>query len=571
MPEQRLGKRSALIVATSSYRDESFRRLRAPARDAAELAGVLGDPGVGGFEVESISDPTSQRCRIAIEEHLSRQGIDTLVVYLSGHGKKDARGRLHFVLCDTVQTRLAATAIEAQWLVDRLDECRARQQVVILDCCFSGAFAAGTKSGEDDLADSLAQLAGHGRGRIVLTASGATEYSFEGYALPGAAIAGSAFTAGLIDGLRSGHAVREGRELISVDDAFAYASDFVVRHGFEQTPRRWAYGVHGDIWLARTLTGRAAPTPYTPHPVPEILPPPPTASRPSPVAGRVVGWGGRNPSIVRAMATGVEFGKVTVPSGLRDVTAVAAGARHGLALTIQGDVVAWGENAFGQARVPRRLGQARAVSAGAAHNLAIRTDGTVAAWGNNNGGQCRVPRSVGEVVAVAAGGWHSVARRPDGTVVAWGENFHGQTRTPAGLRDVVEVAAGEAHNLALRADGTVVAWGRDDYGQARAPLDAFGVVAVAAGATYSIALRDDGKLISWGQAPRGSPPHLAGSSVQLSAGESHCLALTSDGILHAWGDDTYEQCAVPTGLGGVLAISAGGVFSLALVAPLPTF
>jgi hypothetical protein len=28
----------------------------------------------------------------------------------------------------------------------------------------------------------------------------------------------------------------------------------------------------------------------------------------------------------------------------------------------------------------------------------------------------------------------------------------------------------------------------------------------------------------------------------------------------------YEQCAIPDGLGGLIAVSAGGMFSLALVA-----
>ena len=62
------------------------------------------------------------------------------------------------------------------WVNDRMEECRARQQVLILDCCFSGAFARGAK-GADAL--GLDHLTEPGRGRAVLTASNATEYSFE--------------------------------------------------------------------------------------------------------------------------------------------------------------------------------------------------------------------------------------------------------------------------------------------------------------------------------------------------------------------------------------------------------
>ena len=49
--------------------------------------------------------------------------------------------------------------------------------MVILDCCFSGAFARGAK-GDDDLGLGE-RLVGEGRGRVVLTASRGTEYSFE--------------------------------------------------------------------------------------------------------------------------------------------------------------------------------------------------------------------------------------------------------------------------------------------------------------------------------------------------------------------------------------------------------
>ena len=87
-----------------------------------------------------------------------------------------------------VRTHLASTGIPSAWLLDQLDDCRARRQVLILDCCFSGAFAHGSKGGAD--LDLERRLAGHGRGRAVLTASRSGEYSFEGHALAGAARGG---------------------------------------------------------------------------------------------------------------------------------------------------------------------------------------------------------------------------------------------------------------------------------------------------------------------------------------------------------------------------------------------
>ncbi|GIH16643.1 caspase, EACC1-associated type [Rugosimonospora africana] len=581
--------RTALVVATSTYNDPAFRRLRAPAADAADFAAVLADPAIGDFHVTSLIDPTGPQMKVAVDEYLAQSAVgDLLVVYLSGHGVRDARGRLYFVAADTSQSRLAATGVEASWLQDRLEECDATQQVVILDCCFSGAFASWAKGGADDLSRDLEELSGHGRGRIVLTASRATEYSFEGHAVPGAAITGSVFTAGLIDGLRSGQADTYHLGRISVEDAFLHACQFVRRHGVKQTPQRWSYGAEGRIWLAHSRPRPTSPPPA--NPIPETGPKPaatvderqvadspPVARRPRQQhrtpgprlapPGTVIGWGGRNPSVARALATGLEFGRLVVPAGLLGVTAISAGGRHALALTVDGTVHCWGENTFGQARAPlRRLSDVRAIAAGGAHSLAICGDGSIVGWGNNNGRQAKPPKTASEPIDIAAGGWHSLALLKDGTVTAWGDNHHGQARVPRGLADVVAIAAGEAHCLALHGDATVSAWGSDEYGQSSVPATATNVAALAAGGSYSMALRVDGRIVTWGRAPTGLDTRRLEGALALSAGESHCLALSHDGVLHAWGDNTYEQCAVPHGVGGIRAVSAGGVFSLALIA-----
>ena len=51
-PDPPPGSRLALVVATSTYTDPGLRQLRAPARDADDLAQVLADPGIGDFTVE---------------------------------------------------------------------------------------------------------------------------------------------------------------------------------------------------------------------------------------------------------------------------------------------------------------------------------------------------------------------------------------------------------------------------------------------------------------------------------------------------------------------------------------
>ena len=262
------GTRLALVVATGTYTaDPGLRRLRAPARDAADLAQVLADPGIGGFAVTTVIDQPAQQIRLAIEDFLDGRGTrDLLVVYLSCHGLLDARRRLYFAATDTRKDRLGSTGVESAWVLDQLEHCRARRQVLILDSCFSGAFAHGAK-GEADLG-LQDRFLGQGRGRVVLTASTATEYSFEGDPTNAAITpAGSVFTAALVQGLRTGEADTDHDGHVSVDDAYTYVFDQVQAVGAAQTPQRWLYGAEGKILLARNPAG-----PVTiPGPLPESL------------------------------------------------------------------------------------------------------------------------------------------------------------------------------------------------------------------------------------------------------------------------------------------------------------
>ena len=220
------GSRLALVVATSMYTDPGLRRLRAPARDAADLAQVLADPAIGGFTVTTVIDQPAQEIRLAIEDLLDGRGTgDLLLVYLSCHGLLDVRRRLYFAAIDTRKDRLGSTGVESAWVLDQLEHCRARRQVLILDSCFSGAFAYGAK-GEADVG-LRDRFLGQGRGRVVLTASTATEYSFEGDPTDTASPAGSVFTAALVQGLRTGAADTDHDGQVSVDDAYAYVFDRV--------------------------------------------------------------------------------------------------------------------------------------------------------------------------------------------------------------------------------------------------------------------------------------------------------------------------------------------------------
>ena len=257
--------RLALLIATSDYNDPDLRKLRAPGRDARELAEVLRTPQIGGFAVQTLINARCSEVLEAIEDFCAdRHPDDQLLIYLSCHGVLDDRGRLYYASTDTRRQRTAATAVAAAWLNERLEDCRARRQIVILDCCHSGAFAGGAK-GEGGLALEQ-RFEPSGRGRLVLTASRGTEYSFEGDQASGEGVR-SVFTRAIVDGLRTGDADRDKDGLITVNDIYRYVYDRVRAVEPRQTPVLWTYGAEGDILFAYSIRGAV----IEPVPVPEDL------------------------------------------------------------------------------------------------------------------------------------------------------------------------------------------------------------------------------------------------------------------------------------------------------------
>jgi len=137
----------ALIIGNNQYDDPKLAQLKTPAADSQALAKVLADKDIGSFDqVTPLINKNESEIRRAISAFLTNKKPDDLVlVYFSGHGVLDDRGRLFLSLKDTETTLLKATAIPSTFISDEMDSCRSRRQILILDCCHSGAFARGTK------------------------------------------------------------------------------------------------------------------------------------------------------------------------------------------------------------------------------------------------------------------------------------------------------------------------------------------------------------------------------------------------------------------------------------------
>ena len=226
---------------------------------------MLADPDIGSFEVTSVIDRTTQEIRLAVEDFLEGRGpADLVVVYMSCHGLLDRQDRLYFAATDTRNDRLAATAVEASWLWDRLEECRSSCQVVILDCCNSGAFGrAGGKGGPDTDLRLPERFVTQGRGRAILTASRANQRSWEG-APTGEAGGPSVFTSALAEGLRTGAADLDGDGYVSVEEAYKYAYRKVIGSNAGQVPQHSISAGEGNMLLTRNPAGlKITPAPLT--------------------------------------------------------------------------------------------------------------------------------------------------------------------------------------------------------------------------------------------------------------------------------------------------------------------
>ncbi|MEU4801398.1 TCP-1/cpn60 chaperonin family protein [Actinosynnema sp. NPDC023587] len=238
--------RYALLVATGEYQDVGLSRLRAPAQDVERLAALLEDPDVGGFtEVRVLRDAADDEIRRGVEDVLAARSPDDLVlVYFSCHGLTTPTRRLYFAAANTVRDRPAGSAVPRSFVHEQLEDCRAAGRVLVLDCCFSGAFVEGFKAGDAPVLDAST-------GYVVLTASNAYEYAFEEDTLSLEAPRASLFTDVLIEGLSSGAADLDGDGWVDVNELFSYASREVRRRRPDQTPQFFAQTSGAALRVAR--------------------------------------------------------------------------------------------------------------------------------------------------------------------------------------------------------------------------------------------------------------------------------------------------------------------------------
>src|SRR5215467_8488468 len=264
------GQRKALIIANDTYEQEALGDLQAPAADAEALGRVLGDPQIGGFAVQVVHNESAHVIQAQIEEVFSEsRPDDVLLLHFSGHGLKSEPGELFFAAANTRTNRLASTAVAADFVQRCMRASRSRSIVLLLDCCYGGAFAQGVKvraAGDVNVLDSFPRetKSGGGRGRAVITASNAMEYAFEGEQLADdQRRRPSVFTHALVEGLATGDADRDEDGWVSLNELYDYVFDKVREQNPHQTPSRHVE-LEGELYVARSRRRRIRPAPLPP-------------------------------------------------------------------------------------------------------------------------------------------------------------------------------------------------------------------------------------------------------------------------------------------------------------------
>ncbi|MBW4434498.1 MAG: caspase family protein [Pelatocladus maniniholoensis HA4357-MV3] len=247
----------ALLIGVSEYESNVLPPLPGVVKDIEAMQRVLEHPEIGKFDqVTQLINKDASTIHYEIERLFTenRYKDDLVLLYLSGHGFRDENGYLHYVSCNTKINEhkhvFTGTAVAARFIQEQcMNRSQSQRQVVILDCCFSGAFAEGMSAKNVVRIiniDIAAQLGGEGR--AVLTSSTATQVSFEDQG-------GGVYTQYLIEGMEKGAADTDNDGVITVAELHEYAKRKVQEAKPAMKPEIYAVREGYTIRLANAPVG----------------------------------------------------------------------------------------------------------------------------------------------------------------------------------------------------------------------------------------------------------------------------------------------------------------------------
>lgn len=232
------GSRHGLVVGIESYHDSRL-NLRCAGADARAVYELMTDPECGMFPQENVrllldADATRENVWRAFSGLRRSAGEnDTVWVYYAGHAAPE-ESNIYWVTYDANVDDLYGTGLANDQIAKVLDDIRARQLLVLLDCCHAAATSVQKNPTRAALTAEEVFAGYQGKGRVTLSSSDGKEKSVEL-----SDVGHGAFTYFLQKGLR-GEADRDGDGVVSAEELWDYlhhkVTDASQKAGNRQTP-----------------------------------------------------------------------------------------------------------------------------------------------------------------------------------------------------------------------------------------------------------------------------------------------------------------------------------------------
>ncbi|MBG0562530.1 beta-propeller fold lactonase family protein [Actinoplanes aureus] len=218
------GRRLAVVATVEHHDDPVLSRFAVPSADVPAFAEVLGDSGLGGYEVAFLRNPGVQEAFEQVQSLFEgRDQDDSVLFYFRGVMLTGPGGGLFLAGSDTAMGRPADTALDVAQVAVLLQRSRAGQAVVLLDGRTGGPVDAGHHF--------RAARSAEWQSRVVIAATARPE---------------PPTFAGLIaDGVRSGTADRDRDGFIGIGE--------LHDHLRERDPsvRQWVFGSGRQPYVSR--------------------------------------------------------------------------------------------------------------------------------------------------------------------------------------------------------------------------------------------------------------------------------------------------------------------------------
>ncbi|AKG20688.1 nSTAND1 domain-containing NTPase [Calothrix sp. 336/3] len=213
-----------LILGVSQYQDTDLPNLTYPSGDCQGLAKALVEATQGLYSTElkiyhdfSPLIPTLENILTTLEDiRQSAQNTDTILFYFSGHGIVDNSTQQVFLcLQNTKKSNLLQTALPLPQLLQLLNQCAVKNQLIWLDACHSGGMTLRGANPTPQLIATLQKCASQTQGFYALLSCDNHQQSWE---FP--ELGHGVFTYFLMQGLQGAAADNQGQ--ISIDSLYRY-------------------------------------------------------------------------------------------------------------------------------------------------------------------------------------------------------------------------------------------------------------------------------------------------------------------------------------------------------------